>query len=104
MSNTAVSLPNTFANQSGTIQLALLDQNFSPLASALNALSSFSNYFLDTSGAANAITVTVAAPLTFGYTAGIQLQVKLANTTTSGTVVINVNALGNKSVKNPDGS
>ena len=104
MSNSPLTLPNTFANQSGTIQLALLDQNFTPLANALNALSSFSNYFLDTSGAANAITVTVAAPLTFGYTAGIQLQVKVANTNTSGTVVINVNALGNQNVKNPDGS
>lgn len=104
MSNTAVTVPNTFANQSGTIQLALLDQNFTPLANALNALSQYSNYFLDTSGAANAITVTVAAPLTFGYTAGIALQVKIANTNTSGTVVINVNTLGNKSVVNPDGS
>jgi hypothetical protein len=99
-----VTLPNTFANLSGTQQLVLFDQNFSPLSTAFNDLATYSNYFVDSSGAPNSISVTVPAPLTFAYTAGIRLEVKIGNTNTSGTVAINVNALGNVNVKNPDGS
>lgn len=95
---------HTFGPDTGPEALSLLDGNYSLLANSLNALSSFSNYYVDSSGAANAITVTVAAPQTFAYVAGIALQVKLANTNTAAAVVINVNALGNKTVVLNDGA
>lgn len=95
---------HTFGPDTGPEALSLLDGNYSLLANSLNALSSFSNYYVDSSGAANAITVTVTAPQTFAYVAGIALQVKLANTNTATAVVINVNALGNKTVVLNDGA
>jgi len=95
---------NVFQAQAGPIPLSQLDSNFTLDTNAINDLATYSNYFADSSGAPNVITVTVSAPLTFAYTTGIGLQVKLANTTTSATVNINVNALGNKTIINNDGS
>lgn len=94
---------NVFQNQAGPIPLSQLDSNFTLQTAALNDTATYSNYFADASGAANTITVTVSAPLTFAYVTGILLQVKLANTNTSTTVNLNVNALGNKSVILNDG-
>lgn len=95
---------NIFQAQSGPIPLSQLDANIAALQSAINDTGTYSNYFVDASGAANTITVTVAAPLTFAYVTGIMLQVKLANTNTSATVNLNVNALGSKTVINNDGT
>lgn len=95
---------NVFQNQAGPIPLSQLDANFTTDTNALNDLATYSNYFVDSSGAANTITVTVAAPLTFAYVTGIGLQVKLAFANTSATVNINVNVLGNKTVINNDGT
>jgi hypothetical protein len=99
-----VVIPNTFAAQAGPIPLSQLDADFAVAAAALNDLATYSNYFVDSSGAPNIITVTVGAPLTFAYSAGMPLQVKLATTNTSTTVNINVNALGNKTVILNDGT
>jgi hypothetical protein len=96
--------PYTFAAQAGPIALSELDSNFAELAAALNDVGTYNQYFQDTSGAANTVTVTVAAPQTFAYVTGIGLSVKIANTNTLAAVNIDVNALGNQLITNPDGS
>lgn len=104
MPSTGYNPTNTFQNQAGPIPLSQLDVNFTQAATALNTLTTFSNYFLDSSGAANTIVVTVPSPLVFAYTTGVRLQIKLAFTNTSGTVQVNVNALGAKTLVNSNGS
>ena len=99
-----ITIPNAFATQPGPIPLIQLDNDFTTCSGAINDLATYANYFVDSSGAANQITVTVNPPLTVSYTAGLTLQIKIANTNTSTAVNINVNALGNISVVNPDGS
>lgn len=99
-----VSGQNVFQNQAGPIPLSQLDSNFTLLINAANDVATYANYFVDASGAANTLTVTVTAPLTFAYVTGIGLQVKLAFTNTISAVNINVNALGNKPIINNDGS
>jgi len=95
-----VVLSFTFATQAGPIPLSDLDTNFGQLAAAVNDFGSYNNYLVDSSGAANTITVTTPANTTFSYVTGQLLQVLLANTNTSATVNINVNSLGNKTVVN----
>lgn len=99
-----VVIPNIFQAQAGPIDLSELDQNFSAGAAALNDVATYSQYFTDTSGAANTITVTVVAPQTFGYTTGNSLTVRVGNTTSNTVPVINVNGLGPITVVNADGS
>ncbi len=99
-----VVIANIFQNQTGPIPLIQLDQNFANLAGVQNDFATYSNYLVDTSGAANQITVTTPVGTTFSYTAGVGLQVKIANTTTSATVNINVNSLGNQPIVNSDNS
>lgn len=94
---------HVFGPDTGPEPLSNLDNNYTALTAALNALSSFSNYYVDSSGAPNSITVTVPAPQTVAYTNGLFLQVKLANTNTATAVNINVNALGAKTVLLNDG-
>lgn len=56
-------------------------------------------------GTANAITVTLdPAPASLAALEGTPLRVKIATTNTSGTVTLNVNALGATAVKKPGGS
>lgn len=97
-----VTITNTFATQSGNVPASQLDTNYDQLATALNSLSSFSNYFVD-SGSANAIAVTINSPLIVAYTAGLVLQIKVANTITGATTIA-VNALGTQALLNGDGS
>jgi hypothetical protein len=92
----SVTLTNTFAAQAGPIPLSQLDTNYSQLAVAVNDALTYSNYFADT-GAVNALVVTIVAPQTFGYTAGVSLDVKIG-TTNTGATTINVNGLGIKNV------
>lgn len=92
-----VTIPNTFATQAGPIPLVQLDQDFAALQVATNDIATYSNYFIDLSGAANQINVTTTG-LTFSYVAGVELAVKVSNTSTSTVVNINVNALGNQLV------
>lgn len=90
-------ISNTFATQTGPIPLSQLDTNFSSLATVINSTSTFSNYYVDSSGSANSIVVTISSPTQFSYVAGQTLQVKVANTVT-GATTINVNGIGAKSV------
>ena len=94
---------NTFQTQPGPLPLSQLDTNFSAITAALNAFQTYGNYLVDSSGAANTITVTTPAGTTFAYIAGVPIQIQVANTTTSSTVNINVNGLGNKPVVLPAG-
>lgn len=100
MPSTGISIPNSFASQPGPIPLSQLDADFATLAGDVNTLLNYSNYFVDSSGAPNSITVTVPSPLVFSYVEGVQLQVKVANTNTLSAVTINVNSLGSKPVIN----
>ncbi len=62
-----------------------------------------STYAQDTSGAANTITVALSPALT-SYVAGQPIKVKVANTTTSGAAVMNVNGLGNVAIYDTEGN
>lgn len=95
---------NTFASQLGPIPLSQLDTDFSSLQSATNDFATYSNYLVDSSGAANTITCSIPSFTTFALTAGIQAQVKIANTTTLTTVNANINGTGNVRLKNQDGT
>jgi len=88
---------NTFATQSGPIPLVQLDNNVSTLATALNTLQNFDNYYVD-SGTSNALIVTVNSPQVVTYGAGLTLIVKVASTN-SGATTINVNGLGAVNIK-----
>lgn len=99
-----ITTPFTFQTQAGPIPLSQLDTDFSTAAAAINDFATYSNFLTDTSGAPNQITVTVPVGLTFSYSAGVKLEVLLANTTTSTAVQINVSGLGNKAVQNIDGT
>jgi hypothetical protein len=91
MANTAVVIPNTFANASGTVQTVLLDQDYSALASQANNLNQANNFYADT-GSANALSITVPSGLAYAFTAGLEFQVKVGNTNTSTTVTLQVNS------------
>jgi hypothetical protein len=84
---------HVFANDIGPEALSLLDGNFSPLATALNNLNNFTNYYADT-GSVNALTVTLIGSQTLTLAAGLALSVKVANTNTSTTVTLNANGTG----------
>jgi hypothetical protein len=99
---------HVFQTDVGPEALSLLDNNFTPIANALNTLANFANYYVD-SGAVNALSFNVAAPqIASAYTDGLLLQVKVGNTTTSTAPTLNVSYLGNplgaKTIFNPDGS
>lgn len=98
----SVVLTNTFADLSGDQQASTLDTNFGELVSGVNALGTFNNYLVD-SGSVNALAVTVSSPQTVSYSAGLFLQVTVANTNT-GACTINVNSLGAISIINQSGS
>lgn len=95
---------NVFAAQTGPIPLSQLDADISALQNAINDTATYSNYYVDSSGAPNQLTVTTTAGVTFAYGAGVMLQVKIANTNTAAAVNINVNALGNLALKHFDGT
>jgi hypothetical protein len=96
-----ITISNIFQAQAGPIPLSQLDTNFTQCVTALNTLATFNNYYTDTSGTPNILTVTVPATQTVAYTAGLNIQVKVANANT-GAMTINVNGLGSKSITNAD--
>lgn len=98
-----VTIPNTFATQSGNVPASQLDNNYTALSAAVNDAATYGNYYAD-SGAANGLIVTISAPLTFAYTSGVWLDVLVNATTTSGAVTINVNGLGTVSIKDASGA
>ena len=92
-----ITTTNTFASQTGPIPLSQLDANFTNVNSSINNLNIYSNYYADSSAAANTITVTTGGSQTVTYTAGLTVAIKVANTNT-GATTININALGAKSL------
>lgn len=82
----SVTLTNTFASQTGPLQLSTLDTNYSQLATAVNTLSNFANYYVDT-GSTNAIVITTSSPQIFSYVAGVTITVKVAASNTGATTV-----------------
>lgn len=63
------------------------------------------NYATDTSVSANTITATLSpAPVSYAAITGSPIRIKVANTTTSSTVNINLNGFGNKLAVLPNGS
>lgn len=103
---TGVTIPNTFAGESGFVPASQLDVDFTTLATALNTLATFGNYLVD-SGSANGIVVSTTADATLVATliAGLPLQIKVAaaNVDTGGTgaTTINMNGLGTKNLTYP---
>jgi hypothetical protein len=95
---------STFANTAPPWSLPNLDADIAALQSAINDLGTYSNPLLDTSGSANTITVAQAGSLTFTLAFGLLIYVKVANTTTSSTVNINLNSGGNVIVSLPSGA
>jgi hypothetical protein len=91
MATTVTTVPNTFASLSGPIALSLLDQNYSALLTALNSMNSYSNYLQDTSAVVNAIAVTTPTGIAATLSAGLRLQIQVANSTTSQNVTLTVN-------------
>lgn len=86
MPQSGITIPNTFATQSGSVAASELDTNYSTLANAANSLLTYSNAFQDTGGA-NAISVTVPSPLSTSYLFGLLLQIKVAAANTGATTV-----------------
>ena len=98
-----VVLPTTFASETGNQPASQLDNNFSPLALAINDYSTYSTYLTDT-GAVNAMVATVAGPLTFSYSNNVSIDLLVAITNTSATVTLNVNAIGAVTIKDASGN
>lgn len=94
----------TFAGVSPPWNLSFLDADIAALQAALNDVGTYSNYLADSSGAANQLTVTTAGSITFALVAGVLLQVKVANSTTSATVNMTVNGGANTAVTGAGGA
>jgi hypothetical protein len=95
---------STFTNLPPPWVLSNLDANLLSLQDAINDANTYNNYFVDQSTVANTITVSIPSGLTLEMDAGILIQVKIANTTTSSTVTVDVNSGGLGPVVNPDSS
>lgn len=93
----------TFAGSAPPWSLSQLDADFAALQAAINDLGTYANPLTDTSGTPNTITVNSAGGLTAAYGFGLLLYIKMANTTTSTAVTINLNSLGNVTVLLPQG-
>ena len=88
---------HVFAADTGPEPLSLLDGVNSTFETALNTLSTFSNYYVDTGGV-NALNVTVGVNQEVSLTDGLMLQIQVANTTTSTTPTLDVGSLGAKTI------
>lgn len=97
-----VSLSYTFGTQASPIPLSYLDTNYTQLTGALNDSVTYSNFLVDI-GTANTYVVNFPGSVTTSYTAGLLIQVAIANTNT-GASTINVNSLGTKNIVNTNGS
>lgn len=94
---------HVFGADTGPEPLSNLDNNFSPLALAINTLNTYSNFYVD-SGAANAAVVTIGAAQAAALATGLIIQVQMAagNTTTAPT--LNFNGTGAKTIGDINGS
>lgn len=99
MSGTA-SVPNTFAS-AVTATGQQLDSNFSTLVAYINNPTNRNNYAVDTGGT-NTIALSFS-PAVAGFTGGLELTFKAANTNSGGVVLI-PNSIGTRTVVNSDGS
>lgn len=86
---------NVFQNETSTIPLSDLDNNFSSILSVVNDANSYSNYAVAT-GSSNTYNISIP-DVTTTYTAGLRIQFK-ANANNTGAVLVNVNSQGNKSL------
>ena len=64
--------------------------SFPQTQAALNANSTYSNYYADSSGTANTVTVSTGTGIVFTFIAGQMLQIKVANSNT-GAATLSVN-------------
>lgn len=77
----------------------------SDLAQPLDTQAQTGNFASDTSGTANVIVASLSpAPVSLASIVGTPLRIKVANTTTSSTVVLNLNGFGNQPVVLPGGA
>jgi hypothetical protein len=98
-----VSIPNTFAAQTGNIPLSQLDSNFTTVSTALNDYQTYANYAVD-SGAVNAMVITLSpAPTNQASLLGVVLTIQV-NITNTLTPTLNVNAFGAQSVLDQAGN
>lgn len=88
---------HVFQNDVGPESLSLLDTNYSIIQAVVNALNSYSNYYVD-SGAANAMVVTLAAGQTVNLVDGLLIQVTAAASNTINNPSLNLNGLGAKTI------
>lgn len=103
MSNKPLANPIAFTGQSPPWSLTQLDANFTTIQATINDTLTYSNYFVDQSGVANSIIISIPNTITVALTAGTVLFVKVANTVT-GATTLTINALVAQAVVNPDGS
>ncbi len=99
MSGTA-SVPNSFAN-AVTATGQQLDSNFSTIVAYINDPTNRNNYAVD-SGGTNTIAIAFV-PAIAGFTGGLELTFKAANTNSGGVVMI-PNGVGTRTVVNADGT
>ena len=100
-----VTIPYVFAGlPTGNVQVSEIDTDFAQLAAAINAANADNTFLVDTSGAANTITVAIPAGLTAAYVTGLALAIQVANTTTTGIPTINLGGLGAKTIVSADGT
>jgi len=93
---------SVFANMVGPIPLALLDTNFSALQTALNTLSTFSNFIPDT-GTTNQVVLLTNTAQYVSYADGLTVTTRVASTNT-GPSTANINSMGARPILNGDGS
>ncbi len=95
-----VSVPNSFAN-AVTATGQQLDSNFSTVAAYINDPTNRNNYAVD-SGSTNTIALAFS-PAIAGFTGGLEITFKAANTNSAGAVLI-ANSAGTRTVVNSDGT
>ena len=95
-----LSVPNSFAN-AVTATGQQLDSNFTTAAAYINDPTNRNNYAVD-SGGTNTIALSFS-PAIGGFTGGLELTFKAANTNSGGVVLI-PNSIGTRTVVNADGT
>lgn len=96
----SLSIPNAFAAAVTATGLQL-DNNFNTITAYINDPTNRNNYGTD-SGGTNTIAIAFT-PAVSGFTGGLELTFKAANTNTGGVVLI-PNSIGTRTVVNADGS
>lgn len=95
-----LTIPNAFTN-AVTATGAQLDADFNSVTAYINNPTNRNNYGADTGGT-NTIAISFS-PAVAGFTGGLELTFKSANTNTGGVVLI-PNSVGTRTIVNADGS